>query len=320
MRKHLTILCFFATAMCFVSCSDAPENLPDSYRVTKLELSAGGQVKDMIFPCDSLWLVCGGTKNTLGYIYASHDQGNSWHQCHNAQHASINTLFFSDEAGFWAGGDSIRLWRSDDGLSWYDNPRAPCYWDNCENPYYDLHVWNKHHVFAVGGEYFQRGITSESGTGVSYWIQLFWRNQWNDMHVEGYDVIIAGYGLVIQSTDTVETFDDMNVSGENFTALSKNQKNELYMLAEQGKIYRLKNNAWKLTGEVKGRYRDMAFYHNYGVIVGDDACLAISKDDGSSWTQYNFVCDRHLSCVKSTGSGFLIGTRCGNLYLLEMEN
>jgi hypothetical protein len=32
------------------------------------------------------------------------------------------------------------------------------------------------------------------------------------------------------------------------------------------------------------------------------------------------VCDRHLSCVKSTGSGFLIGSRSGNLYLLEVEN
>jgi hypothetical protein len=229
-------------------------------------------------------------------------------------------LFYSEEAGFWAGGDSIRMWRSDDGISWYDNPRAPCYWDNCENPYCAIHVWGKHHVFGVGGEYFQRGITSESGTGVSYWIQLYWPNQWNDLYVDAYDVIIAGYGMVIQSSDTVQNFDYMDVSKENFTALAKNQNDELYLLAEHGKIYHLEKNNWILTDESKGRFRDMAFYQEYGCAVGDDAVLAVSEDNGNSWSQYRFPGNRHLSFIKSTDEGFIIGSRSGNLYFLDMEN
>ncbi|MGC9331175.1 MAG: WD40/YVTN/BNR-like repeat-containing protein [Bacteroidales bacterium] len=320
MMKQVLIAPFIISVICLVSCNDRIENLPARYKVSQAEFSADGEIKDMIFPADSLWLVCGGKKNTHGFIYASHNKGASWQKCYNTENASINTLFYSDEAGFWAGGDSIRLWRSDDGISWYDNPRAPCYWDNCENPYYDLHVWNKHHVFAVGGEYFQRGITSESGSGVSYWIQLYWPNQWNDMVVDGYDVIIAGYGMVMQSTDTVETFEDMNVWKENFIALSKNQDNDLYLLAEQGKIYCLENKLWKTTCKLSGRFRDLAFYYRYGCAVGDDAVIGISEDNGNSWSQYQFPGDHHLSFINSTDEGFIIGSRSGNLYFLKMEN
>ncbi|MEA3447741.1 MAG: hypothetical protein U9Q98_04715 [Bacteroidota bacterium] len=320
MKQFLTIACFWVFAACLVGCRETSEQLPDAYQVTKLDLSANGEIKDMIFPADSLWLVCGGKKNTQGFIYASHNKGESWQKCHVAEEASINALFYSEEAGFWAGGDSIRMWRSDDGISWYDNPRAPCYWDNCENPYCGIHVWRQHHVFAVGGEYFQRGITSESGTGVSYWIQLYWPNQWNDLYVDAYDVIIAGYGMVIQSTDTVQNFDYMDVSKENFTALSKNQNDELYLLAEQGKIYCLENNVWKSTDELNGRFRDMAFYQEYGCVVGDDAVFAVSEDNGNSWSQYRFTCDRHLSFIKSTNEGFIIGSRTGDLYFLNVEN
>lgn len=303
-----------------IACDNPKEGLPEKYQVSQFNINAEGEVRDIIFPDDSLWLVCGGNRNKNGYIYASNDKGESWNQCFKTDDASINALYYSDKANFWAAGDSIRIWRSDNGQSWYENPRAPCYWNNCENPYYAIHIWGKHHVFAVGGEYFQRGITSESGTGVSYWIQLYWPNQWNDLYVDGYDVIVAGYGMVIQSTDTVENFNDMDVYRENFTGLAVNRNNELFMLAEQGKIYQLINETeWSEKSEIKGRFRDLGFNTNLGCVVGDDACIGISENDGYTWQQYRFVSNEHLSCVKADGNVFLIGTCSGKLFGMEMR-
>ncbi|MFW6302844.1 MAG: WD40/YVTN/BNR-like repeat-containing protein [Bacteroidales bacterium] len=301
------------------SCRDEIDDMPTDFITTKLHLQMDGEIKDMLILNDSSWYICGGDKSDKGFIFLSENQGQSWETVLETRNHSVNALFYSPEAKYLAGGDSIKLWRSEDGRSWRENPRAPCYWSSCRNPYHALHVWKKNLVFAVGGEYFQRGITSRSTTGDSYWVQLYWPNQLNDMIVNHHEVTIAGYAMVLHSDDTAQNFRDMKMYKKNYISLAQTTNGDMLMLAEEGNIYKLTENGWEEKADLQGRFRDLAFSSSSGIAIGDKGIIAIGNAQGENWKIHQFINDKHLSCVTAIAQGFLLGCRDGSLYLLENQ-
>ena len=313
MKKLLPIILLFI----IFSCDNEPQ-IEDVFSIEKIDIEAGSEIKDMLLVNDNIIYLTGGKKSEEGFIFRSQNGGKSWVNVLHTDNLSVNSIYFREKCKYWAAGDSIVIWRSEDGLNWQKNIKAPCYWNNCRNPYHDIQVWKESKVFAVGGEFFQRGITSFSNTGLSYWIQLYWGNQLNDFIIDAGKTIIAGYGIVLQ-TDTIsfEDFDDMDIYGENFIKLSKNPEGDLFLLSQKGKIFEYINEKWEKTDNLKGNYRDFCFSGNTGLALGDNGVLALSEDNGKTWEKYNFINNKNLSCIESTNDGFLIGCRDGSLYRIE---
>jgi len=299
---------------------DEIPSLDEAYQIKQLNIDAPGEIRQFMMPGDSLWFVCGGDKSGQGFIYRSTNQGNTWERVLKTENLSVNAMFYSPDAGYWAGGDSISLWRSEDGINWTQNPEAPCYWSNCRNPYHAVHVWKQHLFFGVGGEYFQRGITSRSTTGNSYWVQLYWPNQFNDLLVaskgDGEHVYIAGYAMVLHSSDSAQNFSDMNMREKNYIAIRQNSKG-IFMLSEDGSVFQLEQDAWEHVSASAGRFRDMDFNTREGLVAGDDGRVFRVNLLGREPRLYAFPDGKNLSAVKGINDDFLIGTRSGNLYYLQ---
>lgn len=319
MQKFAYIL-IFSFALLVISCQKQ-ETLPNDLVLSEIYFPEKTEIKDMISVNDSVLFVCGGRRDQHGYIYQSKDKGENWSMRLILDDASINCIHISDEGGYWAGGDSLRIWNSKDfGQTWqeYDISNYP--WDNYLNPYHAIYAWNPKSIFAIGGEYYQKGITSKTETGDYPWVQTSWDNEWFDLIVwHENNVLISGYGQVLYSDDFGKEFHETGLYGDAFVDLEKSDNDEIFVLGKHGEIYQYNNLSWVKHANIQGRFNEMALGDNYSLFIGQSGVLFIADENINNPIEIEPFTTDHLTLAHAHGEDFFIGSQEGKLYLLKKK-
>ena len=254
-------------------------------------------------------MICGGRTYHHGYIYKSDDGGKSWQLSYTNDRLSINTLYLDENNSFWAAGDSLKLYKSTDkGSSWEEYPLSNYPWSNYKNPYHAIYAWNDKEILAVGGEYYQKGITSKTETGNWPWKQTSWDNQWFDLQIFKIDeVLISGYGEVLYSNNKGRDWFDTNLYGDAFVDIETNSYEEIFLIGEHGEIYRYNNQSWVRVARLKGTFNALAFSEHHAIAAGHHGNLWFGGPHCDNWQKTEPFTDAGISAIRSIGDNFLIG-------------
>ncbi|MDA3910273.1 MAG: hypothetical protein PF448_02800 [Bacteroidales bacterium] len=319
MMRFFAVLLFFA-GFIFASC-EREQAIPSEFQVQQISFPEQTEIRDIMALNDSVLFLCGGQKNIHGFIYQSLDAGKTWTNMLTVNFSAINAVYVDEVSGYWAAGDSLRIWhRPELNGDWelYEISNFP--WDNYLNPYAAIYAWNREVIFAVGGEFYQKGITSKTETGDYSWKQTSWDNQWFDLHVwDINNVLISGYGQILYSDDRGKTFYDTELYGDAFVDLEENPYNEIFVLGEHGGVFRYNNQSWVSKSRLSGHLNDMAFSADYAVLIGQRGLMFFGDAHATDFTKTEGFTDANLSLINTIKDDFLIGTENGKLYRLKHE-
>lgn len=319
MMRYFAVLCIFA-GFVFTSCENE-QGIPTEFTVQQISFPEQTEIRDVMALNDSVIFLCGGQKNTKGFIYQSVDAGENWTNKLSINYSAINALYVDELSGYWAAGDSLRIWHcSEPNAEWelYEISNYP--WDNYLNPYAAIYAWNRKEIFAVGGEFYQKGITSKTETGDYPWIQTSCDNQWFDLHVwDISNVLISGYGQILYSDDRGKTFYDTELYGDAFVDLENNAYDEIFVLGEHGDVFRYNNQSWVNKARLSGHLNDMAFSSDYAILIGQRGLMFFGDAHATDFTKTEGFTNSNLSIIYAIGNDFLIGTENGALYRLKHE-
>ncbi|MEA1873658.1 MAG: hypothetical protein U9N51_04395 [Bacteroidota bacterium] len=316
MKLSIVLLCF--AGFILTSC-EREQAIPTDFQVQQISFPEQTEIRDVMALNDSVLFLCGGQKNTRGFIYQSIDAGENWTNQLSIDFSAINALYVDEKSGYWAAGDSLQIWHCPNlNGDWelYEISNYP--WDNYLNPYSAIYAWNQNEIFAVGGEFYQKGITSKTETGNYPWKQTSWDNQWFDLHVWGIsNVLISGYGQILYSDDRGKTFYDTELYGDAFVDIEENAFDEIFVLGEHGEVFRYNNQSWGSKARLSGNFNDMAFSDNYAILIGQRGLLFFGDAYANDFTKTEHFTDDNLSHIYAFKNNFLIGSENGNLYLLK---
>ncbi len=320
MTMRVFALFFICIGFVFTAC-EREQIMPSEFQLQQLVFSEQTEIRDVKALNDSILFLCGGQKNTHGFIYISKDAGNTWTNALTVDFSAINALYVDEISGYWAVGDSLRIWHCPEpGGDWglYEISNYP--WDNYLIPYSAIYAWNRNEIIAVGGEFYQKGITSKTETGTYPWKQTSWDNEWFDLFVwDISNVLISGYGQILYSDDRGKTFYDTELYGDAFIALKKNLYDEIFVLGEHGEVFRYNNQSWVSKARLYGHLNDMAFSADYAILIGQRGVMFFGDAHANGFTKIEGFTDANLSLIYAHEDDFLIGTEDGNLYRLEHE-
>lgn len=320
--KHLK---YFGLALIsgilFVSC-EKPVPLPSDYTLSKVNFIENFKIRDIQPLNDTLVILCGGKSYDHGYIYSSTNGGKTWFQTYSNDYLSINAVYGNHHQDtLWAAGDSLKIYQSTNkGQSWQAYTMSSFPYDEYKNPYYAIYAWSGREILAVGGEYYQKGITSKTGTGDWPWLHTSWDNQWFDLLVfNDNEVFVSGYGQVLYSNDKGNSFQPLNVSGDAFVELEKNLNDEIFLLGEHGKIYSYNEQTWEKVAKIKGSFNTMSINDRHILIGGQNGNLWIGNVHAENFKKVQSFTNANISVIKAVGNNFLIGCEDASLYYLSCK-
>jgi len=315
MKPSVVLLCL--AGFILTSC-EREQAMPSEFQIQQISFPEQTEIRNIMALNDTVLFLCGGQKNRHGFIYQSVDAGETWTNVLSIDFSAINALYVDEKSGYWAAGDSLRIWHCPNpNGDWelYEISNYP--WDNYLNPYAAIYAWNHDEIFAVGGEFYQKGITSKTETGDYPWTQTSWDNQWFDLHVWGIsNVLISGYGQILYSDDRGKTFYDTELYGDAFVDLEKNTYDEIFVLGEHGEVFRYNNQSWVSKARLSGYFNDMSFSDDYTLLVGQRGLLFFGDAHANDFIKTKAFTDENLSLSYAFKNEFFIGSKNGNLYLL----
>jgi photosystem II stability/assembly factor-like uncharacterized protein len=320
MRKFIVIILILSLITAF-SCTKET-TFPSEYNLIEISFSEKTEIRDFASQNDSVFYVCGGSKNENGYVYRSSDTGKTWEIVMQSDSFAVNTLYVDEYSGFWAAGDSLNIWNSkDEGVVWasYDISNYP--WDNYIIPYLGIYAWNEKEILAVGGEFYQKGISSKTKTGSWPWVQTSWDNEWYDLLVWNINyVLISGYGQVLFSDDRGETFHDSKLYGDAFVQLEINPYNEIFVLGQHGEIYQYNNQNWIKIENLTGKFSDIAFSNDNAFVGGQNGCFYVGDVHCEEWQKIEEFTSENITSIVSLNQAIFIGTQNGKMYSVTSVN
>jgi len=283
------------------SCEKRSE-FPEDYEIIELKFPEKSEIRDIVLMNDSVIFLCGGEKYNHGYIYKSSDSGSTWHISMSDDNFSVNALCYCQNQHIFAAGDSMKIWRSIDfGIT-------------CQA----IFAWNNDEILAVGGEYYQKGLTSKSETGSWSWKQTSWDNAWFDMEVvDTNKVIISGYGKVLISNNRGKDFIDSELYGDVFVSVITDNENNTYVLGQSGALYVLNGNRFEKHQKISGLINDIALNNNTGFAVGNSGSIYQIDEFTGKWTNLVEFTTHDFSIIQNVGTDFLLGTVEGDLFLIR---
>jgi photosystem II stability/assembly factor-like uncharacterized protein len=214
-----------------------------------ISVHPGVPLRDIVFLNDSVGFVCGGRKNSTGFIYRTMDGGLTWQKVYENNHHCLYTLGFVDSSTGIAGGDSLFMLRSQDtGFNWN------FYWlgDSVPPNHFDRPAFRKmvicqSNVFIAGGENFKKGIFYKSTDKGMTWQYKIFANELTGISVnESGRGWICGNGLVGRTVDLAVSWADAGFNGDFFVSVCFPANDTGYIAGYSGSVYRTTDsgNTW----------------------------------------------------------------------------
>ncbi len=265
-----------------------------------------------------------------GHIIYSDDQGKSWTQAKVPTRQLLTAVYFVDAKHGWAvGHDAQILVTTDAGATWtlqFEDPER-------ESPLIDVWFANLEHGFAVGAY----GTLLETSDGGQSWEDVADLLDNEDgahlnsiIQVKDAGLLIAGeMGMIFRSADNGLTWETLEspYEGSLFGALPLMQSRSLLVFGLRGSVFRSTDfgDSWEqitLPGNGSEPFKfglagASTLPDGSVVLVGNGGSVAVSHDDGLSFSVSNMADRQPLSSVVAGPDGQLITVGQGGVQLIK---
>ncbi|MBF7731467.1 hypothetical protein ISX93_15480 [Pseudomonas sp. N040] len=265
-----------------------------------------------------------------GHIIYSDDQGQTWVQAKVPTRALLTAVFFVDAMHGWAvGHDAQILASTDGGATWtlqFEDPER-------ESPLIDVWFENLEHGIASGAY----GTLLETTDGGKSWEDIGDLLDNEDgvhlnsiIQVKDGGLLIAGeMGLIFRSFDNGQSWETVEppYEGSLFGALPLNQSRSLLVFGLRGSLFRSTDfgDSWQqitLPGSGSepfnfGLAGASALPDGSIVLVGNGGSVAVSHDDGLSFSVVNAPDRQPISSVVAGPDGQLLTVGQGGVQLIQ---
>jgi photosystem II stability/assembly factor-like uncharacterized protein len=308
----------------FLSCDDE-NNFDYTPKLNEYQVGEDITICDIEFISNEIGLLCGGAKNGFGSIYKSTDGGETWVQTFQSDSLSVNDIFFLNDSVVYACGDSLMVLKSiDGGENWETLVLSNLPWVDYYVPYNSIFANNEFDIFAVGGEHYNKGLLSETEDGNASWTHTSYDNQFNAIcFVSEYVGFFGGYGILLVTEDGGNTFDYIDLEGNDFVDLETDMYNTVYALSENGILYSTNDLGYNWNTEIssyQGGFNDLHFNESIGIVCGNDGIIYRKENGVSTWTKLKGVTNFNLHSVFVKPNGeVLIGAENGKVLMLDKK-
>jgi photosystem II stability/assembly factor-like uncharacterized protein len=318
------LLLVAALMFVFTACDDE-NNIEYKPKLTEYQIDEDVTICDIEFVSDEIGLLCGGEKNNFGSIFKTFDGGDTWVQTFRSDTLSVNDIFFLNDSIVYACGDSLMVLKSiDGGDNWETLVLSNLPWEAYYVPYNCIFANDQSNIFAVGGEHYNKGLLSETEQGNTHWSHSSYDNQFNSIcFVSEFVGFFAGYGILLVTEDGGNTFDYIDLEGNDFVDIETNKYNTVYALSENGILYSSSDLGYNWNTEInsyQGGFNDLHFNESIGIVVGNNGIIYRKETNGMTWIKLKDVTDYNLHAVfvKSNGE-VVIGAENGKVLMLDKK-
>ncbi len=282
---------------------------------TSLAIPHAGDIRSICFVANSTGFAAGGTFDEEGFIFRTHDGGQTWNRVFESGWC-VHAVEFRDSVEGYACGDSLHILRTrDQGDSWEPVPLA---W--YPNPEYILPL--KHISFAddttwyfTGGRYYQYGINVRTQNGGLWLDNEVFQVELNCAYFrDANHGLLAGYGIIYSTPDANVTFQPMDFTGDNITSLSFISPMKGLACGYNGGIYSTDDGgkSWTTRLEPNGylgrriHFNAVGYYPSGSLAVGDDGVAYHSSDAGESWKRLDLGTGSNLNDLEFNDGHFIV--------------
>lgn len=322
MKKLIPIIIAIIIIAIFTAC-DNENDYNFSITAKKYQISESVRICSISFKDNNEGLLCGGAKNGSGIIYKTLDGGENWTMVFHSDSLSVNDVFYLDDSVVYACGDSLLFLKSINGGNTWEIITLSNYpYQEYYVPYNSVYANSEENIFIVGGEHYNKGLWSETETGNYPWIHDSYDNQFNAMcFVNQYVGFFGGYGILIVTEDGGNTFDDIDLYGNNFVDLETDNNLVVYALSDYGILYSTTDLGYNWTTEIndyKSEFTDMCFAENLAVVCGKNGKMYLKNTTQNEWKIINDIpkVDYYCSFIKENEE-IVLGSDNGEIYIFN---
>ncbi len=306
-----------------ITCCSCKKDLLHFQSAKRIETHTTTDRLDCIyFISDSIGFITGGERFLTATILSTRDGGNSWNYQNFPEAGKRLSAITQAPSGvlYTIGFDGKMLISKDTGRTW-------SFFQSWFHPYKDIYFPAANRGLIVGGISFNAGFkTVIDGDGfMQPYDSLSF--ELNDIEMANPKTgFIAGYGVILKTTDSAKTFQELNIHNENFTALFAKNESEIWTCGYNGSVYHSADggNKWEAFRNGNNitipRYRllDIAFRDSEnGFACGEDGLLIYTDDGGRHWFQFEHFTDAALRNIWLMADGsLLVCGDAGTLYRL----
>lgn len=322
MKTQATIITSLILILAFLGCDD---NNDYSYSITYKEsqIAENIPISCVRFINDEDGLLCGGLKNETGSIYQTNDGGNNWNLVFHSDSLSVNDIFYLSDSVVYACGDSLLFLKSTNGGTvWERVVLGNLPYEEYSVPYNAVYAHSEENIYLIGGEHYDKGLWSETETGNYPWIHDSYDNQFNAMcFVSQYVGFFGGYGILIVTEDGGNTFDNIDLYGNNFVDLETDENLTVYALSDYGILYSTADLGYNWTTEIddyKSEFTDMCFGKNIYAVCGKNGKMYMRNYDQNEWEIVKDIPKvDYLSVFVKDNDEIVVGSDNGEIYIFN---
>lgn len=295
---------------------------PIDLAYTDLNFPLTTAINDVLVVSDSSMYIANGDLYQVGKLYRSTDGGENWSSVYDHEHQLRKVRWSNNELFCISLGNTII------GHNPTTNGLRTIILAGWEN-WTDLAFWSDGSGLATVGYNLGYGeiLRFDTAYTPNYTDSIGYFHELREIHLLGDSTVyIAGYGILIKSTDRGKTWTDQLLRGDFYRAMSFPDDNTAYVIGQYGSIYKTTDSGdnWeKLRGGSTlktTRFYDVHFTSSEkGVIVGENGLIWTTTDGGSSWKIVeNTPQDVDWFTVHGSGNKFYIGSKTGELISIEI--
>lgn len=322
--NDIRIACWWSLVLFFVGFISCKKDQLSIESVTQIGPYTDGRLNRIHFVNDQLGFVIGGNRFDRAEMLITKDGGKSWlykefpeagKGLYGICHSQSGTIY---TVGF----DGKLLYSEDNGESWIF--RQLNY-----RPYRAIAFAGADEGMAVGGVSFDQGFLFRMNHEGYHLQDDSVGYELNDIHMVSDQLgYMAGYGILMKTTDGGKNWQFTSLRTDNFTGLYCLDAHKIWVCGFEGSIYKSEDggaNWQKLRNGnniVKKKYRllDIVFLdEQQGYAVGEEGTVIYSKDGGENWTQLKPFTKQSLRSVAVAPDGsILVAGDNGAFYRLSL--
>jgi photosystem II stability/assembly factor-like uncharacterized protein len=293
-------------------------------KVQKIEShTTQDRLSRIIFVNDTLGYVVGGQRFYTCIILTTKDGGYTYNTAsYPAAGKCLYGITLAPSGTAYAVGYDGKLMSCANGNSW-------TYTQMWYLPFNDISFVDAQHGIGIGGVSFESGFRfsiDSQGNKLHYDSLSYQLNR--IQMADGHTGFISGYGIAQRTTDGGQTWEILNVGGDNFTGLNVRSATDVWLCGYAGSIFHTMDGGKTWQNLRNGNDITVPNFHLNdiyfktdvnGWAVGENGIVLYTDDGGHHWMEYdNFTHDALRSIAPCPNGDLMVAGDNGALYRLVL--